>query len=294
MKFRIIATYRKVAGLVHQGDWLWTHIVSPCERVRWNIILRYVIEIVLPLLEIAHKECRSARLEPVHTEFSGFKGIQQAERIIHTYSVFTEMIAVIHRFQFRITSLLTDAVFFGKFLNTAVEIRLQLVLRHSADVRVFQVHRNVREIVQTAEYTHLAELRHAGEKGKADEPVLVLDDAVETLKFTAKAIHQVLIVNVVNHRLVILVYENDDLLTGHSISGFDDCGKTRRRLLKHLEDAELTLPRQQMLVKLAGKIRNRCIAASRQIQMKYRRCRPILFQFFNRKPLEKLLPSLKI
>ena len=122
------------------------------------------------------------------------------------------MISVVHRPEFLVTSFLAHSAGFGKFRHAAVKTSLEFLLRHTADVSELRVHGDVVQVIQPAEYAHLAEFGDICQKGEADEFVLALDDAVESLEFPAEFFHQIRGVHVVYDRLLIFIDVKTTLL----------------------------------------------------------------------------------
>ena len=95
-------------------------------------------------------------------------------------------------------------------------------------------------------------------------------------------------------RLLIFIDENDDLVTGFEISGFDDGLKSGSRVREISGFAINALPFGKVSAEFLLKIRDGCVPAACQVQMQHRMRGPVFLQCLHRKSFEKLLSSAEI
>ena len=96
-------------------------------------------------------------------------------------------------------------------MDVLFEIVRQFLFRDTADGGIFIIHGDVLQVVEVAEYADLAELRHAGQQGKADVGVFALQHAVEGLQLLAVGGQQFFVFECLQQGLVILVYQDHDV-----------------------------------------------------------------------------------
>ena len=106
---------------------------------------------------------RCACLKPVAAEPPVGKGIEQAERIVHTDGIFCEMIPVVVCFQLRTSFLITHARSCGQFVNILFKIGINFFLTDTADFGILVNHGNVTQVIQITEHADLAELSYSRE-----------------------------------------------------------------------------------------------------------------------------------
>ena len=146
----------------------------------FQFLYRIVVE-----LEQFDKVSRCACFKPVAAEPPVGKGIQQAERIVHTDGIFREMISVVVCFQFRTSFFIAHACSCGQFVNIFFKIGINFFLTDTTDFGILVNHGNVTQVVQIAEHADLAELGHSREQSKADAPVHGFQSSVEGFQGTA-------------------------------------------------------------------------------------------------------------
>ncbi len=235
-------------------------------------------QIVAASLKVADKESRGAGLEPVHAESVSFECVEQAERIIDTCSAFAEMITVVHRLEFGVAFLPAHPAGFGQLRHAPVKIFFQFLLRHAADVRKTKIHRDVVEVVESAEDAHLPEFGDSREEGETDELILSLDDAVEALELAAERFHQFRGIDVVHYRLVVLIDEDHHLAPCLAVRRVDDGLEPGCRLSEFIVLTVRPFPSRQVKGQIFPQIIHRSVPAPRQIQMQHRILEPVRLQ----------------
>lgn len=152
------------------------------------------------------------------------------------------MVSVIHLRQFRITLLFSHGIGLGYGLDALFEILVQIFPGNSAYIGILRQQRDVSQVVQSAEHAQFPYLRHPCQKAEPDTPVLSIQNAVETLKHTAVIFLNGRPVQIIYNRLVIFVYQNDDLAPGLGISSVYDILKSKPRNIRHSRNTVLMLP----------------------------------------------------
>ena len=293
-KIRIKILDGQISSLVHQCYRGRAHVVRSRQRFHRNVVLRYIVQVIVALLQVSHQECRRPSLEPVHPEFARIECVQKTERIIHADAVFTKMIAIIHWCQFLVAFFFRKPVHLRKSLHAFTKIWLQFLLWYSADVSISGIHRYVIQIVKSAEDAHFTQFGHPCQEREPDGIVLSLYDTVEALELAPELLHKFRIVNVVDYRLFIFIDEDDDLLAGLSACRVNDVFKPGRQVFGHRCDVIQWFPLAKMLVKAYIQLRDVSIRASRQIQVQNRIFRPLLLQRLHRKTFEKFFSATEI
>ena len=204
------------------------------------------------------------------------------------------MIPVVQFLQFRFRFLFRHIVCCPQLLYAFFEYRVQLLLCDTANPFVILQHRYIPQIVQVAEHTHLSELRHPRKQGEPDISVHRLQRPIESLQRVPVLILQFIIVYGLQHRLVVLVNQDNSvpsrLLRRPAYNPLKSC--RQRILIRILAVQSLTLFQEK--VKLVLQILRSGIPFRIQIQMQYRMYRPFLLQFRNLQPLEHLPLSAEI
>ena len=91
---------------------------------------------------------RRARLEPEVFQLLGVHCPQDAERIVDTFGVAGEMIAVVEVLEFGQGFLIGDLVIFCNALYAVLEIPLYLLLCESDNGRILRRHGDVAQVVE--------------------------------------------------------------------------------------------------------------------------------------------------
>ena len=151
---------------------------------------------------------RRACLKPVAAELFLRKGIQQAERIVHAYGIFREMVTVVIGFQFRTGLFIGQARSRGQGVNVFFKICMHFLLADAADFHIAVVHGNVHQVVQIAEHADLSELGHSRQQGEADAAVHGLQRPVERLQGAAVLVLQGFVADGLQHGFVVFIDEN--------------------------------------------------------------------------------------
>ena len=94
------------------------------------------------------------------------------------------------------------------------EHRVQIRVGVTADRRVLRIQGDVGEIVQAREQTDLGELAHSGQECELDVRVRELDGRVQASQVIAVGPGDLRCVQCIQNRLVVLVHEHRDSLTG--------------------------------------------------------------------------------
>ena len=115
-------------------------------------LVGYQFRNIFPGLFQGHRqEGRRAGSVPVFGEPLAAERIEQAERIVNSDAALRKMITIVPLRQFGVASLLAQIVGIGQFLHAFIEIPVQVLFRYPAQVHVAGIHRNVLQIVETAE-----------------------------------------------------------------------------------------------------------------------------------------------
>ena len=152
-----------------------------------------------------YKVGRRAGIKPVAADTTVTQGIKQAERIVDILGPIAEMIAVVVIFQQFQSFFVGNLLPVGKRLHTILNIVLQLLLRNTANRRVFSLHRNILQIVQLAEYAELGELVDPGDEYKPQIRVKTLYRAVEIPHYLPQGRKPDLVVHHIQQRCVIFI-----------------------------------------------------------------------------------------
>ena len=89
------------------------------------------------------------------------------------------MVAVEVKTQTVIAHVLCHPVVCGQFADAVVKASMQLIFCDATDVGVGRKHRDVLQVVQIAEHTHLAELRYSGQECKLDVSIAGFQHPIE-------------------------------------------------------------------------------------------------------------------
>ena len=165
----------------------------------------------------------------VHDAFHR-EGTHQAPRAVDVCEAVGEVIAVVGLLQLRhdvivcvvqVVAGIVGIQLFHQQLDVGLHIREQFVLGDAADGLVGRVEGELLQVVELAEHRELGELRDAGEEYEAQILRLCLQWREETADAVADVLLQVRVVDAVEHRRVILVDEDDHLLAGLVMGGFN-------------------------------------------------------------------------
>ena len=119
------------------------------------------------------------------------------------------MIAVVIVLQTGITGLLAQAVGFSQRPDTGIKLGVQLALGNAANGYIPPVERNICQVVQITKHTYFAELCHAREECKTDVTVTRLQSTIKSFQLIAILRLQNFITDCLQHRLVVLIHQND-------------------------------------------------------------------------------------
>ena len=202
------------------------------------------------------------------------------------------MVTIVPLRQFAVAFINSHIVRFGQFRDAIVEVASEFRLRDPANVSVSIVHRDVVEVVQSAEYAHLAEFCHSGQECESDQRILAFHHAVKPLKFPPERLHQLWIVDAVDDRLLIFINKDDNTFPRFFVCGFNGSLESCREIIGFIVDSISYFPFMQRMIKVRVKIGCRSISASSEVQVKDGiRC-PVLFKRFDIQPFEQfLLPT---
>ena len=241
-----------------------------------------------------HQVGRCTRLEPVAPYLLLGKGIQQTEGIVHPHRLITEMVAVVVFLQQSASLCVIHAQIVCQRMNVLLKIRMKFRIADTAELRIAVVHRNVHQVVQVAEHTHLAELRHARQHGKINRTVARLERPVKRLERVAETSLQLRVCNGLKHRLVVLINQNHHLLPRLLVRPLDDIHETFFWHTVFFLIAIQFLPSLQILIQNTQQRGIIVIVAGIQIHVQYGMYRPVFLQTFHGKSLEKFLLPLEI
>ena len=105
------------------------------------------------------------------------------------------------------------------------EHRVQVFFRVPADGGIARVEGDVGEVVEAGEQADLGELAHPGDEGEADVGFAVLEDGVEAAQEVAVGAGRPRLFEGVENRLVVLVDQHRDGLSGPLVQGFQQEGE---------------------------------------------------------------------
>ena len=237
---------------------------------------------------------RGTRFKPIATYLFLGEGIQQAERIVHAHRLIAEMIAVVVFLQQFTSFGIIYAQCIGKGMNVLVKILMKLRITDTTEFRITVVHRDVHQVIQITEHAYLAELRHARQHGKMNRTVARLEGTVKSFECVTEFCLQFRIRNGLKHGLVILIYQNHYTTSRLFIRPLDDIHETFLRHTVFLFVAIEFFPYFQVLIQNTKQRLIIIVIPGIQVHVKHRMHRPVLFQIFHGKPLEKFTLSQKI
>ena len=122
------------------------------------------------------------RAKPIILDIPYAKRIEQAKGIEDIRLPLTEMIAVIMPLQQQAHLLGAHPHLVRHGVHLVMKRPLQFRLRDTADRLIGRTHTDILRLVETAEHTHLRELRHTREQHEAQVLVSSLEGRVETLE----------------------------------------------------------------------------------------------------------------
>ena len=186
------------------------------------------------------------------------------------------------------------AQFIGKRMNVLVKVLVKLRITDTTNFCILIHHGYITQVIQITEHAHLTELRHARQHGKMNEAVTRLERAIECFERVTEFCLQFRICDGLQHRFVVLIYQNHHLLPHFLRSPTNNSFKTGRHGILIRVVAILCFPLLQRQFQLVFQTCFRIILFRIQIHVKHRMHRPVLFQTFHGKPLEKFTLSQKI
>ena len=142
------------------------------------------------------------------------KSVNDTKRIIDVGQCFTKMIAVIHLFQFSKHIVVFLSCFFGHLLYVKSQLCGEFFFTDATDAVVFICHRDVVQLVELAENTHLRELRDARDEDELQVVVHLLERAEEVLEPLSRQIRLFLVTYTMQDKVIILINDNDSTPTG--------------------------------------------------------------------------------
>ena len=166
-----------------------------------------------------------------------------------------------------------------------------------ADTTNFDIlipHWNIIQIIQITEYTDFAKLCHAGEQSELYIPVLRFQSAIKWLQSISELLLQFLITDSLQHRFVILIYQNNYTLSGLLTSTLNDTCKTQGKRCLGWTGAVLAFPIFQIIIQYLIQTFRSVILLDIQVEMQYRIFNPILFQLFYCQAGKQFFFSLKV
>ena len=174
------------------------------------------MQVVLAALEQLHEEGGRACLEPVAAELHFGQRIEQAERVVNVFRIFGKVVAVVPFFQCLSGFGFVHSVGLGQKPDVFLQIAVEFVLCNAADVGKTVGQRNVHQVVQVAEHTDFAELRHTRQQGEAEVLVAALQYAVEGFQRVAVVGEQRFVADGLEHGFVVFVHQHHDVPSGFS------------------------------------------------------------------------------
>ena len=181
IKFRQfgIIFYRDITALVEQRGNVRHPLCRCIERFGNNFPTSDLLGLYMVFVQHLDQIGWCTTAEPIRTDFTVRKSIQQAERIINVGRWISKMITVIiipqtcNKFR---TGNLHPA---RKQFQIMIHLRQHLIFRDTANSGIWTVHADILYIVQFTEYTQLRELRNTGKEDIAQIRIASLQRTVE-------------------------------------------------------------------------------------------------------------------
>ena len=222
VEFLLVILDCEVAGLVEHRNRLAR--IQPVLLKRAGVHVdsvfeRRIVEDSFPhhLREEGGRACR----EPVASEIAVRESVQKAERIVDVGPrVLGEMVAVVVFFELFEALFFCNLVLLRHVLDFGNKIRLKLLLRDSTNRGESLRHGNVPKVVQVGEDAYLVEPSDSRDEDEADVRVLAFYDPVERFEDFSERIHETLVADRVQKRLVVLVHENRRLQSSLLVRAF--------------------------------------------------------------------------
>ena len=190
--------------------------------------MRHVFQVVMVAFQQFYQVGGCSRLEPVTAEFLIFKSIQQAERVVDTFGVLYEMIAVISPLQLGTGFLVGHFLSVCQLVKLFFKIIVNLLPGYSAKTDIHFLHGNIIQVIQVTEYADLAEFSDPGKESQFDTAVHRFKHTVERFQRVAVFLLQFPVADSLEHRFVVFVHKDYHTLPSLLASTLDDSGKAQR------------------------------------------------------------------
>lgn len=292
-EFLVIVPNGQISALVYYRNGLVIP-VDVVEDAFGHFRASEMLQVKITLLQQLHEISGRSRLEPVASELSLAESVEEAERIVYPLGLRREAVSVVHLPQFPAGLVTVHALRLRQLMQALFHIPVDLAFGNAAQRYISVVHRDVVQVVEVAEYAHLAELCHPREHGEPDMPVQCLEHPVERLQHVPELLLQGLVPNGLKQGLVVLVHEYCHPVPCLLMSSPDDAGQAQGQgCLRRIASVDF-LPVGQSVVKDGVQTLGSIVPLYIQVYMQHRPCRPVFLHPLHRKPLEKLLFALEI
>ena len=153
------------------------------------------------------------------------------------------MVAVVFLFQPFVALLFGEAVGGGDFSHTLIEILMKFSFTETADIGILRQHRDINEVVESAENAQVGELGDTGKHGETDVLVAALDVGIKGFEDLAIFLLELGISDGFQQRFVVFVDEDDHFPFGRlSGSVCNHIAKSGRDVFAFFLNAEFFFP----------------------------------------------------
>ena len=204
------------------------------------------------------------------------------------------MVTVIIRFQGTQGTLRRNAEVVGQTTDTLTHMLTHLLLRDATEGGVLREHADILDIVQLAEDAQLRELRDTCQEYETQIRIAGFQRTIEVTHHVAKPRQLLLLMHHVQQGSVVLVDQDNHLLTGLGVGTFDETFQTLVRINSALITSVYLLVTIQFPLQLTQKPILVHMLRRAHVEMKHRIACPLLLQTLDSQTLKQILSPLEI
>ena len=204
------------------------------------------------------------------------------------------MVTVIIRFQGTQGTLRRNAEVVGQTTDILAHLLTHFLLRDATERGVLREHADILDIVQLAEDAQLRELRDTCQEYETQIRIAGFQRTIEVTHHVAKLRQLFLLMHHVQQGSVVLIDQDNHLLTGLGVGTFNETFQTLVRINSALITSVYLLVTIQFPLQLTQKPILVHMLRRAHVEMKHRIPCPLLLQVLDGQALEQFLSPLKI